>query len=357
MQHINGTPDQVDAPGRMDWLPHLFLLENALRREVHEKLLFIAMTGLFGVLVLVNILYWHQSNRLEGTAQQRVAILLPGSVEFFSAERAAMSEVAKSHGLDLLFFNAGWDSYQQIHQLEQVLSMHGIAAIALCAVDNEALMAVSSLMLNRDTPLITFTNGIGHDPHGKIRGVQAHVGRDEVKAGRMLGKAIEQLALHAPPKILLIQGAPGTPPQRFREEGFKEIMAKHSSWTIVQNITIPAWSTAKVEHEVQRALDMQSDFTVIATQWAGAAVAAANVLRNNHVGGVKIVTLEYTRDLQKVLMAGEAQSTSNFSVAEEGRRTIETVSRILNKEAVAEFIEVPQTFFPAEDARSIPPEW
>lgn len=355
MARLRRSTNQGDVPEPIPWHHYPLSSVRALRQHIGEKGLFIGMACLFILLVLANI--FHQWNRPEATDRKRIAVLLPGSVEFFSLEREAMRTAAQGYAFDLLFFNAGWDSYQQIHQLEKVLSMHGIAAIALCAVNNEALMVASTLVENHDLPLITFTNGIGHDPHGLINGVQAHVGRDEVKAGQMIGTAIEQLALPHPPKILLIQGAPGTPPQRFRDRGFRMILAKHPQWTIVKDILIPAWDAADVEREVQQALDLKLDFDVIATQWAGAATAAAHTLQSNHVTDVKIVSLEYTRELQKLLMAGTAQSTTNFSVAEEGRQTIVTVAKILKKEDVPKFVEIPQTVLSAEDAQSTPPEW
>ncbi|HMS84688.1 MAG TPA: sugar ABC transporter substrate-binding protein [Nitrospira sp.] len=353
--HLGRLLNRGDARGVESWFQHPFALVKTVRVLIGEKGLFMAMACLFTMLVLANV--WHQWNRPEATHQKRIAVLLPGSVEFFSIERAAMRETAKAYALDLLFFNAGWDSYQQIHQLEKVLLMSGIEAIALCAVNNEALMAASTLMDNRNLPLVTFTNGIGHDPHGLVNGVQAHVGRDEFKAGQMLGMSIEQLALPHPTRILLIQGSPGTPPQRFRDMGFRTITANHPQWTIVKDVLIPAWDRADVEREVQQALDMKLDFNVIATQWAGAATAAAHTLHNNHVTNVKIVSLEYTRELQKLLIAGTAQSTSNFSVAEEGRQTIVTLAKILNKEAVPKFVEIPQVLLSADDARSVTPEW
>ncbi len=346
---------RVDALGMESWFQHPSAFVRVLRLRLGERNLFIAMACLFILLVLANI--WHPWNHQEATDRKRIAVLLPGSVEFFTIEREAMRQAADGYAFDLLFFNAGWDSYQQIHQLEKVLSMHGIAAVALCAVNNEALMAVSTLMENRDLPLVTFTNGVGHDPHRLLNGVQAHVGRDEVKAGHMLGMAIERLTLEHPPRILLIQGAPGTPPQRFRDKGFRMVMAKHPQWTIVKDVLIPAWNTADVEREIQHALDMNVEFNVIATQWAGAATAAATTLQNNHVTDIKLVSLEYTRELQKLLLAGAAQSTSNFSVKEEGRQTIATVARILHNETVPKFVEIPQTTLFAEDAGFITPEW
>lgn len=349
-----GVPDRHElsiGPSSEERL-FLFLRSFAVRKKGKVLLLFFA--SIFCLLFLANVMRWHTDSIV---MNKKVAVLLPGAVSFFDVERASMLKAAQDLSLDLIFFNAGWDPYGQIHQLEKVLSMNSFDAVALCAVDSQALMRASTLMQGQEIPLVSFTNGIGFLPDGRLEGVKAYVGRDEIKAGKMLGRAIERLSLDEPPRILLIQGAPGTAPQRFREMGFNLIVDQHPEWTIVESALIPEWSLAEVEHTVQQVLDTRKEMNVIATQWAGAAVAAGNILKANKARNIKLVSLEYTHALQQLLHEGVVQITSNFSVQEEGRRTVETIAQLLEHGEANAFIEILQTEISSFEAQRILPEW
>ena len=111
--------------------------------------------------------------------------------------------------------------------------------ILLCAADNQALLPAVKVCKDAKIPLITFTNVVGPNPDGILDGVISYIGTNEITIGRLIGQMAEKALDGNPANIVLIEGTPGTPPQRMRTQGFKEIVDKHPNWKIVYSQAIP----------------------------------------------------------------------------------------------------------------------
>ncbi|MDR4502590.1 MAG: sugar ABC transporter substrate-binding protein [Nitrospirales bacterium] len=319
-----------------------------------QKIL-LSLLGVLCLLIILNIFI--QLHQFEDH-KKHMAVFLPGSVKFFSIETRAMDQEAKRLDIDLVTFNAGWDPYVQIEQVENVLLGKTFDAIALCSVDNQAMSAIIKLIREKSIPFVTFTNGVGHTQNQPSAIVNAHIGRDELKAGQILGKAVELLARDTPINIVLIEGAPGTAPQRFREKGFLDSFDAHKDhWTLIEKLLIPGWNIQIVAREIQRMVDEKTLGTVIVTQWAEAAVAVVHILQKNKIKDIKVVTLEFTQDVKNFMHTGDIQYATYSSIAEEGQKVIQTVQKLMDGEHVNFFIEIPQVLVTPGIARGIVPEW
>lgn len=289
------------------------------------------------------------------TKHYEVAVLIPGGVNFFDIQKRGIVRAGQDHDLKIIFANAGWDSNKQLQQVENFIAK-GVDLIALCAVDNLALQAAAPLCRNADIPLITFTNAIGTHHQGVFEGVIAHVGRDEVEAGRILGQMVESLFNDHPVQIALIQGASGTAPQRFRLRGFMEIVNEHPGWKIVMTEYVAGWTSEGAWEVTEAFLNTGKHIDVIVTQSGSMGAAASLALRENRVSDIRIVSLEFSKEVADAIRRGNMNLTTYFSIEKEGYRAIETASKILQGQTVPRFIEIKQQWVNPKNVEEFKPE-
>lgn len=304
--------------------------------------------------VLFGNLLFLKSNQIV-SSKKHVAVLIPGSVPFFDVQSRAILKAADELNIKITLLNAGWDPIIQIQQIHSALSL-GIDAIAIAAVDNHALIVAPIILSKYKIPLITFTNAIGDNHHGLYENILTHIGRDEVEAGRLLAYEIERLRPHQETAILLIQGTAGTAPQRLRNIGFQEIVSTHPNWKVIRSIKVQGWNNETVEAEIQKIYNSGLNVDIIATQWAGAAVAAAYIV-DKHKKKISIVSLEFNAALQKEMLKGTIASSTSYSIAEEGRRMVKTISKILKGEKANRFVPIKQKIIDLPSARKTQVEY
>ncbi|MEW5815797.1 MAG: sugar ABC transporter substrate-binding protein, partial [Spirochaetota bacterium] len=221
--------------------------------------------------------------------------------------------------------------------------------ILLCSADNETLKAAVPLCNKAKIPLITFSNTVGSDAHGKYEGVIAYIGRDEVKGGEMLGQMGEQLLQDRAANIVLIQGSPGTSAQRFRERGFLNIAKKHPNWQIVADRPITGWTKEGALSAMEDFLQTGKKVDLVVTQWWTAGIAAAMALKEKGIKDAYVVSLEYTKELIPYIKAGEVDITTYFSIVEEGYKAAEAAGKYLKGEKIQEFVEILPVWVTAEN--------
>jgi ribose transport system substrate-binding protein len=294
------------------------------------------------LIFLFALIFWTKPASNSDKLQFQVAVLIPGTVEFFAVQKRGLNEAAKQYNLNLIYADAEWEPAKQLAQVENFIARK-VDLILLCSVDNLALQRAVPLTKKAGIPLMTFSNTIGEDPNGLYEGVVAHIGRDEVKSGVMLGHMVEGLAKDKSIKIVLVQGAPGTSAQRMREEGFKSILEKHSNWEIVFNHFVPGWTKEGALNGVQDFLQTGKKTDIVVAQWWTGAIAAAMALKEKKLDGVKVVGLEYSKELIPYLMSGEVSQSTYFSIKEEGFKAVETAGLFLNKREIPKFVEIVPT--------------
>lgn len=292
--------------------------------------------------VFLSVLLFFNScnvNNQSQTNEFRVAVLIPGGVEFFAIQKKGMLKAAEKFNLKLIFAEADWDAELQYRQVEKIIA-DKVDLIALCAVDSASLRSAVSLANKSNIPLITFTNVVGDSPEGLFPGVVGHVGRNEIKAGRMLATMLTDLKLPKDAKIILVQGAPGTAPQLQRRQGFDNVLYDHTAWSIVYDPPIENWSKENAFRAINRFIRSGKNVDVIACQWATGAVAAAMALRENGITDIPVVALEFSQEIIPYIQSREIVYTSYFSIENEGYSAIELANQILRGQVVEKFTEI-----------------
>jgi len=270
--------------------------------------------------------------------KKEVAVLLPGTVEFFSVERRGIDKAAEDYNLNITYADAEWDAGKQLSQVENFI-VKKVDAIMLCAADNMALIPAVKLCNDANIPLISFTNCLGKDTEGKFPGVVSFIGRSEVGAGIIQGKMAEELLGDREASIVLIEGNPGTTAQRMREEGFLKVAAKHPNWTIVEKRPIEGWTKEGSLAFMEAFLQSGRKVDLVSCQWWSGAIAAAMALEEAGVTGVYVTGLEYAKELVPYIKDGVVTASTYFSVVEEGYKAVEVTGKYLNGEEVPKFVE------------------
>lgn len=285
-----------------------------------------------------------------------VAVSFPGSVEFFSVQKKGMDKAAEEFGITLSYGDAEWDAGKQLNQVENFVAK-GVDLLLLCAVDNEALIPAVDICQEAGVPLITFTNAVGPNPDGQYEGVISFIGTNEVKVGELLGKMAEQLLGDNDANIVLIEGTPGTPPQRMRTEGFKAVVNQHDNWEIVYSQAIPGWTKEGALAAMEAFLQTGQEVDLVACHWHAAASAAAVALQEaGYEGDVAVIGLEFSKELVPEIKNGNVDMTSNYSIEEVGYKAVETAVKHLNGEEVPAFVEIAPYIVDKDNVDSIVPE-
>jgi len=284
-----------------------------------------------------------------------VAVLLPGTVEFFSVMRRGIDKAAEEFGLNITYGDAEWDAGKQLSQVENFI-VKKVDAIMLCAADNMGLLPAVKLCNDANIPLISFTNSLGTDPEGKYAGVVSYIGRSEIGAGIIQGEMAELLLGDKKADIVLIEGNPGTAPQRMREEGFMKVAAKYPNWTIVEKRPIEGWTKEGSLAFMEAFLQSGRNVDLVSCQWWSGAIAAAKALEEAGKTDVYVTGLEYAKELVPYIKEGKVTASTYFSVVEEGYKATETTAKCLKGEEVPAFVEIKHIIVTKDNVDKFEPE-
>jgi len=284
-----------------------------------------------------------------------VAVLLPGSVEFFSVQRRGIDQAAEDYGLDIIYADAEWDAGKQLSQVENFI-VRGVDAVMLCTADNMGLIPAVQLCNEANIPLITFTNALGTDPEGKFPGVVSFIGRSEIGAGIIQAEMAAQLLGDKEANIVLIEGQPGTFAQRMREEGFMKVAEEHPSWNIVEKRPIEGWTKEGSLAFMEAFLQSGRPVDLVSCQWWSGAIAAAMALENAGVTDVYVTGLEYAKELVPYIENGKVTASTYFSVVEEGYKAVEVTANHLKGEEVPQFVEIKHIIVTQDNVDEFEPE-
>jgi ribose transport system substrate-binding protein len=293
----------------------------------------------------------------KGAKTFEVAVSLPGSVEFFSVERKGMDKAAAEYGIKLTYADAEWDAGKQLSQVENFAAKK-VDLILLCAADNQALLPAVKVCRDAKIPLVTFTNVVGPNPDGTLDGVVSYIGTNEVTIGRLIGKMAEKALGSNPANIVLIEGTPGTPPQRMRTQGFKEIVSKHGNWKIVYSQAIPGWTKEGALAAMEAFLQTGQKVNLVACHWYGGATAAAQALKEKGYNQNKVVITgyEFSKELAPFIKDGTVDMTANYSIQDTGYKAVQAAAKVLRGEKIPAFIEVVPEIVSRDNVDSVVPE-
>jgi len=288
--------------------------------------------------------------------QKTIAVLLPGSTGYFVATKAGMDKAAKENNLKLEYSDAQWDATKQLSQVEDAITK-GVDLIAVCAADADAIKPAIKSANNAGIPILAFTNAIGDDPTGKYEGLVSYVGQSEVTTGALCAKIAKGLLGSKGGNIVLIEGRPGTYPQRYRRKGFTDAIKDTPNMKVVYTQT-SNWEKEEALKITEDLIQKGTKFDLIFAQDDNSAIGAGKALQEAGMKDkVKVIGLGGSIDGLQALKDGVIDATTFMSAEEEGKLAIETASKSLNGEKVEAVTELKQVEVNGENVGTFKGEW
>ena len=295
------------------------------------------------------------SAKAEGK-QKRVAVLLPGSTGYFVATKAGMDKAAKENNIKLEYSDAQWDATKQLSQVEDAITK-GVDLIAVCAADADAIKPAIKSANDAGIPILAFTNAIGDDPSGKYEGLVSYVGQSEVATGALCAKIAKDMLGSKGGNIVLIEGRPGTYPQRYRRKGFTDAIKDTPNMKVVYTQT-SNWEKEQALKITEDLIQKGTKFDLVFAQDDNSAIGAGKALKEAGLKDkVKVIGLGGSIDGLHALKDGVIDATTFMSAEEEGKLAIETASKSLNGEKVEPVTELKQVEVNGQNVDTFKGEW
>lgn len=297
-----------------------------------------------------------QPQTSEPAKQKTIAVLIPGPVGYFVAVRQGIDEAAKKYNIKVEYADANWDSSKQLSQVEDFVAKN-VDMIAICSVDAEAVKPAIKIANDAKIPILAFTNAVGTDPSGKYDGLVSYVGQNEVMSGETCGKMAIELLGEKGGNYVMIEGQPGTPPQRNRSEGFTKAVSAQANIKEVYKQT-GKWSKEEAMKIVEDLIQKKTDINLIFCHDDNMAVGAGTALKE---AGLKdkvfVIGLGGSKEGLQAIKDGLIDRTTYMAASEEGYKAIETCAKFLNGEKVEPVTQMVQVPVSKDNVDQFKGEW
>lgn len=286
--------------------------------------------------------------------EYNIAVLIPGSVAYFTATQKGTDRAAKELGAKLSYSDANWDAAKQLSQIEDAISK-GVDMIAVCAADAEGILPGIEAANEADIPILTFTNAVGSDESGVVDGIVSYVGQSETETGKLCAEIAKEL-LPDGGNVVCIEGKPGTYPQIYRSKGFEEGI-EGSNLKIVYNQTAN-WDKEEAMSITEDLIQKGTDISLFFCQDDGMAAGVGQVLEEANLRDkIKVIGLGGSIQGLQALKDGVIDADTYMSAEEEGYTAIETCIKYLKGESVEKLTLLKQVKVDKDNVDDFKGEW
>lgn len=151
----------------------------------------------------------------------RIAVMLPGTAAYFAAYVEGCDQAAKDYGVELTYFDAGWDPGTQAGQVQDACTT-GYDVLVICSTDATAIIPSIDYANSVGIPVVASSNFVGEDTENLYEGVLAYVGQNETVTGGKGAEIAKKLLGEEGGNVVCIEGSAGTFCQIYRRQGFLE---------------------------------------------------------------------------------------------------------------------------------------
>lgn len=217
---------------------------------------------------------------------------------FYVQLRNGAEAAAQAGGDTLIFLDANGDVSKQNNDIQDLITQ-GVDALIINPVNPDAVVPSVEAAVAAGIPVITVDRSITGD------GVTAHIGRDNVQMGRLVGEAVvARLAADGVEgaKIIEIQGDAGGAVMMDRRDGFHAAI-EGSGHTIVQG-PYAEYIRANAVTAMQDLLQANADVKVVYAHNDDMALGAMQVLAENGRDDVLISGVDGLSEALGVMESG-----------------------------------------------------
>jgi len=214
------------------------------------------------------------------------------------------------------------DIAQQIATLEQCVS-EDVSAIIIAPLDKEALAGPVAKAMKKKIPVLVFDSALKGIP-GKD--YISYVGIDNKKAGIKAGEQMVKMLGGKGNIVILRYKATQSNNITSREEGFFEVMAKHSDIHIIDSDHFVSGTVDEAKGECLKMADKLKEANGIFCSYEQSTMGMLLALRNlNLAGKVKYIGFDTPASAVEALKKGEISALMAQDPTQMGYRCVKTV--------------------------------
>ena len=253
---------------------------------------------------------------------------------FYVELREGAEAAAAAENDELIFLDANGDVSKQNNDIQDLIT-RGVDVLILNPVNPEAVIPSIEAAQEAGIPVITVDRPV-------TEGAIAHVGRDNVEMGRLVGEAVVTALNNEPSKIIEIQGDAGGIVMMNRRDGFHSA-AEAAGMTIVEG-PYAEYIRANAVVAMQDLLEAHPDVTAIYAHNDDMALGALQVLRESGRDDVLVAGVDGLSEALEVMEeSGQYIATALNDPRYLGDVTVQTARQVVAGEEVPEFVDAGTT--------------
>lgn len=253
---------------------------------------------------------------------------------FYVELREGAEAATAAENDELIFLDANGDVSKQNNDIQDLIT-RGVDVLILNPVNPEAVIPSIEAAQEAGIPVITVDRPV-------TEGAVAHVGRDNVEMGRLVGEAIVNALNNEPSKIIEIQGDAGGIVMMNRRDGFHSA-AEAAGMTIVEG-PYAEYIRANAVVAMQDLLEAHPDVKAIYAHNDDMALGALQVLRESGRDDVLVAGVDGLSEALEIMEeSGQYVATALNDPRYLGDVTIQTARQVVAGEEVPEFVDAGTT--------------
>lgn len=250
---------------------------------------------------------------------------------FYVELKKGTQQAADKAGADLLFSDANGDVTKQNNDIQDLIT-RGVDVLLINPVDPKGVAAGIAAAENAGIPVITVDRPVPS-------GAKAHVGRDNVKMGRLAGERVAEALGSAGGKVIEIPGDAGGAVSRDRGKGFRQGVESNPEIEIVKG-PYGDYIRAKAVTAMQDLLQANPDVKAVYAHNDDMAVGALQVLQENGRDDVKVAGVDGLMEAVKAIAdGGQYVATALNDPIGMGTLAAQTAIKVHKGETVPEYVD------------------
>ncbi|TDC53023.1 sugar ABC transporter substrate-binding protein [Actinomadura sp. KC345] len=250
---------------------------------------------------------------------------------FYVELKKGAQQAADKAGAELLFSDANGDVTKQNNDIQDLIT-RGVDILLINPVDPKGVAAGIAAAESGGIPVITLDRPVPS-------GAKAHVGRDNVKMGRLVGERVAKALGSAGGKVIEIPGDAGGAVSRDRGEGFRQGVKPNPKIKIVKG-PYSDYIRAKSVSAMQDLLQANPDVKAVYAHNDDMAVGALQVLREDGRDDVKVAGVDGLMEAVKAIAdGGQYVATALNDPLGMGTLAVQTAMKVDKGEKVPEYVD------------------
>lgn len=254
-------------------------------------------------------------------------------------------EAASKAGHELIFVDANGDVTKQNNDVQDLIT-RGIDVLVINPVDPKGVAPSLAAAEAAGIQVVTVDRPVES-------GAAAHVGRDNVEMGRLVGEQLVKDLGDEGGKVIEIQGDAGGAVARDRSQGFHEAVEAAGGFEIIEG-PYANYIRSEAVTAMQDLLQTNSDVKAVYAHNDDMALGAMQVLNESGRDDVLVFGVDGLTEAVEAIANGDQYGATAFNDPMAlGAATIETAVKLVNGEDVPDYVDAGTGLISDENAESL----